>query len=89
MTADRYVIGPAARALQLDVGISPVNVLRRAALPADTSTRAPLTMSPDEYHALWMALEEEAGEQNLPIAIARALRTGSTSAWRSKPIRPR
>lgn len=74
MNAERYVLDPASRALLLDLGVTPANVLRRAGLPADVFARTPVTMSPDEYHALWVALVEEAGDPNLPLAIARALR---------------
>lgn len=75
MASDRYVINPAWRALLLDVGVSATNVLRRASLPADLLARTPLTMSVDEFHGFWMALEEEADDPNLPLAIAGALRT--------------
>lgn len=74
MTTGDYVVDPAARALLLDLGISPANVLRRAGLPADIFTRTPVIMSPGEYHALWLALEEEADDPDLPLAIARTLR---------------
>ncbi|HZD01310.1 MAG TPA: AraC family transcriptional regulator ligand-binding domain-containing protein [Actinomycetes bacterium] len=74
MSAERYVISPAATGLLLDLGISAANVLRRASLPADVFTRTPVTMPPDEYYAFWVALQEEADDPNLPITIARALR---------------
>lgn len=43
MSAERYVVDPASRALLVDLGISLANVLRRASLPADALARTPVT----------------------------------------------
>ncbi len=73
MADDRYALDPAARALLVDLDVDPIHVLRRAGLPADLWSRAPVRLSEDDYFALWSALEEEAADPNLPIRIAQVL----------------
>lgn len=75
IVSDRYVVSPASRGLLLDLGVSPTNVLRRASLPADLLARTPSSMAAEEFHAFWVALEQETADPNLPITVARALRT--------------
>jgi AraC-like DNA-binding protein len=74
MSPDGYVLDPVVRALLVDLGVSPPRVLNRASLPADTFARGPVSLPPQQYHAFWTALQQESGDANLPISIARALR---------------
>ena len=73
MTADRVTLEPAIQALLVDLGVSVANVLRRAALPGDLFVRGPVSLRPEEYFALWQALEAEADDPVLPITMARTI----------------
>jgi AraC-like DNA-binding protein len=67
-----FAINPGLGVLMTDLGIAPANVLRRAGLPGDLLARGPTALAPQEYFGLWQALEEEAGDVNLPLLIGRA-----------------
>ena len=56
-----------------DLGIHPANVLRRAGLPGDLLGRDTATLGTRDYFRLWKALDEEAGDPELPIRIGEAL----------------
>ncbi|MGI9596269.1 MAG: AraC family transcriptional regulator ligand-binding domain-containing protein [Acidimicrobiales bacterium] len=73
MATGSYALDPASRALLIDLGISPANVLRRASLPADLFARGPVSLSEQEFFAFWHAVEGEAGDPNLPIRIAEII----------------
>ncbi|OII67950.1 AraC family transcriptional regulator [Streptomyces sp. CC77] len=73
MAVDTFAVEPAVQALLVDLGVTPAHVLRRAGLPQDLFSRAPVRLSADRYFALWRALEEETGDPELPLAIGRAL----------------
>jgi AraC-like DNA-binding protein len=73
MSAGAFTVPAGIRALLSDLGISPANVMRRASLPADLLARRPLTLAPEQYYALFEAMEAEADDPNLPIAIGRAI----------------
>lgn len=70
-----YVVDPGAAVLVADLGIDVGNVLRRAGLPLDLFSRAPVALTPADYFALWEALEEESGDPALPLTIGRAIST--------------
>jgi len=70
MTIDTYALNPASRALLLDLGMDPINVLRRAGLPADLFSRGPTRLSQDEFFSFWRAFEVEAADPNLPLRMA-------------------
>jgi AraC-like DNA-binding protein len=71
-TAD-FTLPSGVRTLLADLGLSTANVLRRASLPADLLGGDSVTLRPAEYFAFFEALEAEAGDPNLPIAIGRAI----------------
>ena len=73
MSAGRFAVPVGMRALLSDLGVAPANVLRRASLPADLLARPSVTLTPEKYFAFFEAIEAEADEPNLPIAIGRAI----------------
>jgi len=74
MSSDDYILDPGVRALLVDLGLSPADVLGRAALPADLLARTPVSVTPAQHAAFWAAIQDESGDPNLPITLARALR---------------
>lgn len=73
MSPGSYTLGPSARALLADLGVSVPDVLRRALLPQGLFTEGAVQLTPAEYGALWQALDDELGDPTLPITIARSL----------------
>ena len=73
MTTDTYALDPASRALLLDLGVAPANVLRRAGLPADLFVRGPVRLPERDFFAFWQAVEDEADDPNLPVHIAEVI----------------
>ena len=61
------------RVLLADLGISHLNVLRRARLPDDLLAMDAPRVGPREFYRLWDALVEEADDPRLPLRIAEAL----------------
>ena len=68
-----FTVGPGWAVLITDLGLAPANVLRRANLPGDLLARGRVALPPEEFFALAKAVEDEAGEPNLPILIARSV----------------
>lgn len=68
-----FVVSPKMRVLLKDLGISPANVLRRANLPADLLSRGSVYLATREWFGLWSAIEAEADDELLPLAIGRAI----------------
>jgi AraC-like DNA-binding protein len=68
-----FAIQPAWRVLLRDLGISEVEVLRRASLPLDLFSREAPELEAPAYFRLWEALAQEAGDAALPIRIGEAL----------------
>ena len=73
MSTDTFAVPSGIRALLLDLGVSPANVLRRASLPTDLLAHKPVTLSAAQYFALFEAVEAEAEDPNLPISIGKAI----------------
>jgi AraC-like DNA-binding protein len=71
--AEHYTVNAGRGLLISDLGISPVDVLRRAGLPDDLFSRGQTILTSQQYFALWRALEDEAGDPALPIRIGRAI----------------
>ena len=72
--AKSYAVSPGWRVFLQDLGIQPVNALRRAGLPDDLLTREEsLSLASDEYFRFWRGLEEEAADSTLPIRIGNAI----------------
>ena len=55
------------RVLLADLGISHLNVLRRARLPDDLLAMDAPRVGPREFYRLWDALVEEADDPRLPL----------------------
>ena len=70
---ESFAVNPGWNVLMADLGIEPANVLRRAGLPANLFSRGHTALPPKEYFALIRAVEDEAGDPNLPILIGRAI----------------
>ncbi|MDJ0766937.1 MAG: AraC family transcriptional regulator ligand-binding domain-containing protein [Myxococcota bacterium] len=68
-----YQVKPAWRLMMNDLNINPVNVLKRAGLPADLFGREKSSLTTDEWFALWRGMEEESGDPTLPLTIGSAL----------------
>ncbi|MEM7095276.1 MAG: AraC family transcriptional regulator ligand-binding domain-containing protein [Actinomycetota bacterium] len=72
-TGDRYALDPTTRALLVDMGMNPARVLRRAGLPADMfSGTKQVWLRPDEFFAVWQAMEDESDDPDLALAFAEA-----------------
>lgn len=56
-----------------DLGIDRTNVLRRAGLPDDLFARGQTGLTPQEFFALWMAIEAEAADPTLPVRIGQVI----------------
>lgn len=54
-----------------DLGVRPVNVMRRAGLPDDLLSRSAVGLSTAEYFRFWQGLEEEVGASLFPLDIVK------------------
>lgn len=57
-----------------DMGISPVNVLRRVGLPDDTFARTNDSIDADQYIAIWRAIEAESNDPLLSLHLGQGIR---------------
>jgi AraC-like DNA-binding protein len=73
VAADRFVLDPGIRALLHDLRIPAGRVLRRAELPTGLFQSGPVALTTDEYYRIWEALDAEADNPNLAIAIGQAI----------------
>jgi len=73
MAAERFTLDPGIRALLEDLGIPAGRLLRRAQLPAGLFRGGPVAVTPAEYFRLWDALDAEADDPNLAVAIGQAI----------------
>ena len=69
MTTGKYSLDPSLRAVLVDLGVRPANVLRRAGLRSDLLSKGPVWLEQTEFFALWEAIETETGDPNLPLRI--------------------
>ena len=76
--AKEFPLEPAWRVLLKDLGVRPVDVLRRARLPEALITREDVRLDTDEYFPFWRALEAEIDDPRFPIRIVDALGSGIT-----------
>jgi len=79
MASEKYALEPSVRAVLVDMGLSPANVLRRAGLPADLLAGASVWLNQDEFFSLWRSMEAELGDPNLPLMIEQAFSPASFS----------
>lgn len=61
------------RALLKDLGVKPVDVLRRAGLPEDLLTRPQVGLSTAEYFSFWRSLEAAVGDPLFPLRLVEAI----------------
>jgi AraC-like DNA-binding protein len=71
--AKPYAVSPGWKVLLHDAGLSPADVLRRAALPGDLFGRDKAALTTAEYFRLWHGIETEADDPNLPLRIGAAI----------------
>ena len=69
--AIRFSVQPGLKVLLSDMGVSPVEVLRLAGLPADLFSRKEASLSSAEYFRLWQGLERATGADVLPLKIGQ------------------
>ena len=63
------------RILLKDLGVSEVELLRRAELPGDLFTQSDPSLGTDDFFRLWQALEADQGNATFPLRIARMIST--------------
>ncbi|MEM7350526.1 MAG: AraC family transcriptional regulator ligand-binding domain-containing protein [Acidobacteriota bacterium] len=68
-----FTLPPGWRVLLKDLGLPPVDVLRRAGLPDDLLTRETIHLSTEEYFEFWRGLDREAADPLLPIRIGQSI----------------
>lgn len=68
--ANRFTVMQGWKVLLVDMGINPTDVLTLAGLPADLFVRSKATISAEEMFTFWNALEQLAGEHELPPCAA-------------------
>ena len=71
--ATRFSVHKGWKLLIADMGISPADALKLAGLPADIFNRDEASLSTAEYYNLWLALEQLAGEEQLPLMVGSAI----------------
>ena len=71
--ATTFAVHKGWRVLLTDIGLNPAEVLTLAGLPADAFTRQGLRLSSEEYFNLWKAIEELAGQEDLPVTFSQAV----------------
>ena len=67
----KYRIDPALRIALRELGLSPVNIIRRACLPGDLFTRDVPMVSAEEFFRLWQAIGDEAGNETIAIDLGK------------------
>ena len=68
-----YTVSLGWKVLLRDLGIQPIEVLRRAGLPEDLFARKNAVLDTAEYFRFWYALEESADDPLLPLRIGSAI----------------
>ena len=68
-----FTISPGWRIVLLDVGLSPVNVLRRAGLPDDLFGRERISLSTQQYFRLWQGIQQEADDPVISLRLASSV----------------
>jgi AraC-like DNA-binding protein len=74
-----YALDSTWRPLLKDLGVSPVNVLRRAGLPEDLLTRGDVRLEAADFHRFWAGLEAEVGDPLFPLRVCQAVRSETFS----------
>ena len=71
--ATHFTVHKGWKVLLTDIGVNPAEVLALARLPGDTFTRQGAKISAAEYFDLWLAIEELAGREDLPLKFGQAI----------------
>ena len=72
-SANVFTVNPGWRVLLNDLGLHPLEVLRKAGLPEDLFSRKDAVLDTAEYFRFWEALEESADDPLLPLRIGSAI----------------
>ena len=80
--ARTFKLEPTWRMVVMDLGLSPANLLARAGLPKDTLGRTDVSVTTDQFFALWQALMDEVGDPDLPLKLGQMV----TAEMFSPPI---
>ena len=72
-SANVFTVNPGWRVLLNDLGLHPLEVLRKAGLPEDLFSRKDAVLDTAEYFRFWYALEESADDPLLPLRIGSAI----------------
>lgn len=79
MRSNTYALESTWRPLLKDLGVSSVNVLRRAGLPEDLLTRASARLEADDFHKFWDSLAIELADPLMPLRLCQGIRSESFS----------
>ncbi|MFR9778979.1 AraC family transcriptional regulator ligand-binding domain-containing protein [Micromonospora sp. MS34] len=71
MTTAKFTISPSTAALLADLDLPVGQVLRMAGLPEDLFLNPQVSLTPEQFYALWTALEQASGDPALAVSIAR------------------
>jgi AraC-like DNA-binding protein len=74
-----YALDATWRPLLKDLGISSVNVLRRAGLPEDLLAKPSARLGASDFYRFWNAIGQESQDPLLPIALCQTIRSESFS----------
>lgn len=69
--ASKFTMSSNWQVMLLDMGISPERVLKQAGLPGDLFIRSQ-SVSPQEFFSLWHAVEQVAGDKEVPLLFANS-----------------
>jgi AraC-like DNA-binding protein len=79
MRSNTFALEPGWRALLVDMGVEPADVLRRAELPMDLLAQAEPRLDTPTWFRFWHALEAAIDDPCFPIKLAQAVRAESFS----------
>ncbi len=79
MHSTTYALDSTWRPLLKDLGVSSVNVLRRAGMPEDLINRPGVRLEAHDFHRFWEGIESELADPELPLKLCRAVRSESFS----------
>jgi AraC-like DNA-binding protein len=79
MHSTTYALDSTWRPLLKDLGISSVNVLRRAGLAEDLLNRSGVRLEAADFHRFWEGIDAELADPLLPLNLCRAVRSESFS----------
>lgn len=79
MHSTSYALDSTWRPLLKDLGVSSVNVLRRAGLAEDLLNRPGIRLEAHDFHRFWEGIDSELADPELPLKLCRAVRSESFS----------